>query len=40
MISIYLLLDLERTFRVTEYRFIRKRQNNFITNRKEYDLYG
>ena len=26
--------DLERTFRITEYRFIRKRQNNFITNRK------
>ena len=26
--------DLERPFRVTEYRFIRKRQNNFITNRK------
>ena len=26
--------DLERPFRVTEYRFIRKRQNKFITNRK------
>ena len=32
--SEHIFRDLERTFRITEYRFIRKRQNNFITNRK------